>query len=160
MPEPITTPRRLWSPLAKSTPQSRAASSAAHIPRWQKRSIRFASRPSISFVMSQSRTSPAKRTVQSSVCSNDSMVAMPERPSTRAFQVSGTLWPRSVTAPRPETTTRLSSMVRMIDGETVGDPRWRARPGPASSGPEGPHLLFMLALMKSMAWPMFWIFSA
>ena len=118
MPLPIATPRRSKSPALKSMPQSRAASTAAPRPYRQKRSIRFASRPSTPMCFSGSKpfTSPPKRVGQSGVVGKFVIGPMPDRPSSRLCQKEGTSMPTSVTAPRPVTTTRRSVIVRGMRG--------------------------------------------
>ena len=59
------------------------------------------------------RTSPAKVTLHSGVGVNSVMGPIPDLPSMRAFQNSGTVLPTSVTVPSPVMTTRRSVIVRM-----------------------------------------------
>src|ERR671933_1833602 len=56
-------------------------------------------------------TSPPMRTPNPDA-SNSEIVSMPEQPASRLAQVSGTLVPTGVTAPRPVTTTRRGSGIQ------------------------------------------------
>ena len=94
-------------------PLSATASSAAHIPNTLKRSMRLIDFGSMRFSGSRFRTSPAKVTLHSGVGVKLLIGPIPDRPSTSDFQNSGTVFPTSVTAPRPVMTTRRRVIVRM-----------------------------------------------
>ena len=90
------------------------------MPNTLKRSMREIDLGSIRFSGLRLRTSPAKLTVHSGVGVKLVIGPMPDRPSMRDFQNSGTVFPTSVTAPRPVMTTRRRVIVRMAVGAGGG----------------------------------------